>query len=298
MKRIQSSISSYFTGSQQKIQRKNITEDETRSDIADRMVDSISLAEESSQADPSGQGSVANPSPPETMVGGCIEPGRFAKWREGREWLTVTTDRSVQCTACSEIKDLGPYTQERLHIDPAFINGVKAKSAKKLHDKINRHGKCHSHLKCLDILQTRQQAAIEKAVDNSAELWRKHNAKRLQATENCMRTAYMICKNNLSFKMQPQLVELQQLNGVNLGCMLHSDKACRNINMFIGDKMTAQLADFIKNSPDKFSILIDESTTASNKTCLIVYIRIPYEGEICNFFFHLIELQSCTGESI
>ncbi|CAL8269479.1 unnamed protein product [Arctogadus glacialis] len=57
------------------------------------MVDSISLAEESSQADPSGQGSVANPSPPETMVGGCIEPGRFAKWREGREWLTVTTDR-------------------------------------------------------------------------------------------------------------------------------------------------------------------------------------------------------------
>ena len=34
IKRIQSSI--YFTGPQQIIQRKNITEDETRSDIADR----------------------------------------------------------------------------------------------------------------------------------------------------------------------------------------------------------------------------------------------------------------------
>ena len=34
-----------------------------------------------------------------------FEPGRFAKWREGREWLTVTTDRSIRCTACSEIKD-------------------------------------------------------------------------------------------------------------------------------------------------------------------------------------------------
>jgi len=78
MKRIQSSISSYFTGPQQKVQRKNITEDETRSDIADRMVDSsISLAEESSQA----EGSLSNPSPPETKVGGCIEPFRFAKWR-------------------------------------------------------------------------------------------------------------------------------------------------------------------------------------------------------------------------
>ena len=58
-----------------------ITEDETKSDIADRMVDSsISLGEKSSQA----EGSLANPSPPETMVGSCIELGSFAKWREGQ----------------------------------------------------------------------------------------------------------------------------------------------------------------------------------------------------------------------
>ena len=49
-----------------KFREKNITEDETRSDIADWMVDSsISLVEESSKA----EGSLANPSPPETMVG-------------------------------------------------------------------------------------------------------------------------------------------------------------------------------------------------------------------------------------
>ena len=77
MKRIQSSISSYFTGPQQKIWRKHITED----DIADRMMDSsISLVEESSKA----EGSLVHPSPPETMVGGCIEPGRFARWRDSR----------------------------------------------------------------------------------------------------------------------------------------------------------------------------------------------------------------------
>lgn len=42
---------------------------------------------------------------PETMVEGCIELGLFAKWREGREWLAVAADRSVQCTACSDIRD-------------------------------------------------------------------------------------------------------------------------------------------------------------------------------------------------
>lgn len=50
------------------------------------MDSSISPAEESSQADPREQGSVRsqdNPSPPGTMVGGCIEPGHFTKRREG-----------------------------------------------------------------------------------------------------------------------------------------------------------------------------------------------------------------------
>lgn len=36
----------------------------------------------------------------------------------------------------------------------------------------------------------------------------------------------------------------------------------------------------------------------SNKTCLFIYIRVPYEGEICNNFFRLVELESCTGADI
>lgn len=239
MKRVQSSISSYFTGPSQK-NPKTANENVT---TTGRM-DGNSQPQQNSQShvDSNEQGPYnpdlqANDSVSEAIVGGCIEPGRFAKWREGREWLAVTTDGSVQCTACSDIRDLGPYTQERFHIDSAFINGIKAKSAKKLNDKISRHGKCQSHIKCIEILQRRRETAIEKAVDNCAALWRKHNEKTLKVTENCIRTAYMICQNNLSFKIQPQLVELQQLNGVNLGCMLHSDKACRNMLMFIGEKM-------------------------------------------------------------
>ncbi len=100
--------------------------------------------------------------------------------------------------------------------------------------------------------------------------------------------------------MHACLIELHvihgpELNGVNLGNMLHSDKACRNMLMFIGEKMTA---DFIKKSSDILSNLIDESTTVSNKTCLIISIRVPCEGEICSFFFQLVELQSCPAAAI
>ncbi len=60
--------------------------------------------------------------------------------------------------------------------------------------------------------------------------------------------------------------------------------------------MTAQLLFFIKKLSEKFSIRTNESTSVSNKTCLIIYIRVPYEGEI--YYFHLVDLESCTGAAI
>ncbi|KAK7888861.1 hypothetical protein WMY93_024421 [Mugilogobius chulae] len=41
---------------------------------------------------------------------------------------------------------------------------------------------------------------FEKAVDNNMALWRKHNEQKIKSTECCLRTAYVISKNNLSFK--------------------------------------------------------------------------------------------------
>ncbi len=158
-----------------------------------------------------------------------------------------------------------------------------AKAAKKLNGKISKHGKCLSHLKCVEIAKKRTEDFTEQAIDNGAALWRKANERRLKVTESCMRTAYTICKNDLSFKIQPALTELQRLNGLNLCNMLQSDKACRNILMFIGEKMSALLAEYVVESLDKFSILLDESTTSSNKTCLIVYICIPFQNQACNF---------------
>ncbi|XP_060798265.1 E3 SUMO-protein ligase KIAA1586-like [Neoarius graeffei] len=292
MKHVQSSISSFFVGPANKKQIKpNIhtylqhTKDEQEEDAQDKSRRDDDVVHES--------GNIS-----QHAVGGCLEPARFAKWQEGREWLTVSTDGSVKCAACSEVKTLGPNTDEHLHIDLAFVNSVKTSSAKKLNDKINKHGKCQSHVKCLEILQKRRDAAFETANNVSASLWRKKNEERVRATAYCMRTAYMICQNDLSFKMMPQVIELQELNGVDVGSMLHSNKACQSMLMFITQKMASQLVGFITKSPAKFSILIDESTTVSNKTCLIVYIRIPFDGEVCNFFYQLIELELCTGSAI
>lgn len=169
-------------------------------------------------------------------------------------------------------------TQERLHTDWAFMWGMTAKTVKKLNDKISIHGMCQSHFKCTEIVKKSGEDVTEKATNNSAALWRRGNEKKLKARESCVCTAYTLCWNDLSFKIQQVLAELQQQNGLNPGNILHSYEACRSTLMFVGDKTSAQLTEFVVKSPDKFSISIDKITTASNQISL-VYICILYEAE-------------------
>ncbi len=129
MKQVQSSISSFLTGCPAKSSKT-----ETQITETDSTTDNL-LAKDNPQPQSVGQASTTQPH----VVRGCIDPGWFAKWKRDREWLTVSPDGSVKCSACADIKELGPYTQQRLHVDPAFINGVTAKSSKKLNDKINNH---------------------------------------------------------------------------------------------------------------------------------------------------------------
>ncbi|XP_047115697.1 E3 SUMO-protein ligase KIAA1586-like [Schistocerca piceifrons] len=80
--------------------------------------------------------------------------------------------------------------------------------------------------------------------------------------------------------------------------MLHSDHACRNIIMLVGEEMKKNLAHFLVESGTNCSIMINKSTTVSNKTCLIIYLHLSFEGVACNYFFDIVELESGTGECI
>lgn len=160
------------------------------------------------------------------LVRGCVKLDHFTRWKRDLPsmemgWLSA------------QFVLMAPLTQERQHIDPAFINRMMAK---KLSDKISKCGK--SHLKCNETVKKKVEDVIERAIDNGAALWRKANERRLKVTEFCLCTAYAICKNDLSFMIQTALVELQQLDGLNLSNR-NSDEACQNILIFIGEKTSA-----------------------------------------------------------
>ena len=117
-------------------------------------------------------------------------------------------------------------------------------------------------------------------------------------TARVLRTAYEVAKSSNSFKQFPKLIEMQRLNGLDMGTNLYSEKACPSIIRFIAKEMKSTMIQYIKTNSLPFSIMVDESTTAANTTGLTMDIRFNLNGQPVNFFYELIELKGTSGEEI
>ena len=82
-----------------------------------------------------------------------------------------------------------------------------------------------------------------------------------------MNKQYTVAKVHLSFSAYTELVELQILD---MGTLLFSDHACANIIEHLAHEMRQQLVAHIKRSGSKLSVMLDESTSLSSATALIV----------------------------
>uniref|UniRef100_A0A8D2KSJ0 HAT C-terminal dimerisation domain-containing protein n=1 Tax=Varanus komodoensis TaxID=61221 RepID=A0A8D2KSJ0_VARKO len=85
-------------------------------------------------------------------------------------------------------------------------------------------------------------------------------------TAKIFRTAYKVAKENQSFHHFKTEIDLQELNGVEMGCILHSTNACINIVNHISEEMRKTVVKEIVQSNNKISLIIDESTTISKKS--------------------------------
>lgn len=119
------------------------------------------------------------------------------------------------------------------------------------------------------------------------------------STMSVFRTTYYIAKRNKPFTEHPELTDLQRANGVNIGRVLHSNVTCGDIIQFISKEMKGALMASIMSTRPKLTILIDEGTALSKKSCLVVYLRCSVNNsEPTTFFLDLVELQSTNAEGI
>lgn len=164
------------------------------------------------------------------------------------------------------------------------------KQKKSLRKKINEHSLSHSHKLAEDIVKKQGEKALESSL-------LKTQGDILASTHIVFKTAYYIAKNNGPYSNYPGLIDLQMINGVNVGRVLHSNVTCADIVHFIAKEMRQALLASIRATRAKLTVIVDESTTLSKKSCLIVYLRTSVNSsEPLTFFLDLLELESTTNQ--
>ena len=149
------------------------------------------------------------------------------------------------------------------------------------------------HKEATKTISTSQKSFLQAAVEEQCN-------EKYAATTHIFRTAYFIAYNNKPYTDHPELIDLQKLNCVKVGRILHSNVTCANIIDHISKKMQNKIMQKIIETKQPFSILIDESTSFSKKSNLIVYIRSTLDvayGPI-TLFMNLIELSETNAEGI
>jgi hypothetical protein len=125
------------------------------------------------------------------------------------------------------------------------------------------------------------------------------NAEHVETTIRVFCTVYKIAKQNRLFTDLPVDIELQELNGLNMGRVLHSNFSCANIVDHIAKEMN-KIAQYIIQHNIKISVMVDESTTVSHKSVLVICLRctLNEDDPPLLFIWDLVELENTTAAGI
>ena len=127
------------------------------------------------------------------------------------------------------------------------------------------------------------------------------NSECFETTCRVFRTVYNQTKLGRPFADLQSNNEVQKINGLNMSRILHSNISCANITAHIASEMRTSFVPQIVSNQSPVAILVDESTTLSQKTTLIIYIRTVFPEAIdtaVTVFLDLVELEKTTAVSI
>ncbi|XP_050507956.1 E3 SUMO-protein ligase KIAA1586-like [Diabrotica virgifera virgifera] len=179
--------------------------------------------------------------------------------------------------------------------DVSSFGESRAQQQTSLRKKIFDHKVSATHEAAVKIFADSQKETLEK-------VFLKTVSKEKEVTARVFRTAYKVAKENQSFNHFEAEIDVQELNGLDMGRILHSRNACANIITHISSEMKKQVVQEIVEGTDKFALIIDESTTLSKKSTLILYLRVclkklNMESPV-NLFLDLMELENVTSRGI
>jgi len=108
---------------------------------------------------------------------------------------------------------------------------------------------------------------------------------------------YSIAKNQRPYVDMPKLVDLQIMNGLELRWILQTNKLCSNIvDYWVLNKLCSNLLE----NKRKICVIVDESTTLSQKIMIVICLRVAVANndKVITFFFKIIEVENTYADYI
>lgn len=162
-----------------------------------------------------------------------------------------------------------------------------------LRTKIRRHKVSEAHSQAERTLQNSKENKIQESV-------LKLNNYATESTEHLLRTAYYCAKKDRPFSDFEYMVEMQKLNKTNVGITLHSRATAVEMISSISEQMKQIIVDKIMKNNYKIVVLVDESTSLSKMSCIVVFIRtvIVDKGPPIFLLLEIAELVNKTADGI
>lgn len=186
-------------------------------------------------------------------------------------------------------------SQEWIGSKVGFPHGDPRKRSSKLtmlRNKIMNHRKSAAHIASATVHE--KKAKLSKTQEQLADQYVKYQS----STEKVFTLAYHNAKLNRPFTDLPSDIDCYKVIGVDMGQLLHTDKSSTAIIKSIAADMRVSLLKAILSNESKISILVDESTTVSGKSALVIHLRACVEGKPTTIFLDLIHLLATDAKSI
>lgn len=154
-------------------------------------------------------------------------------------WLD-SKNGQLGCKACSEVVNtpilLRQADSKTYRVSSHWANYTIAQSGSdrvaqlsSLRKKIFLHQKSPAHHCALKIVKQASENVIAHSIN-------KVSTRAMETTKRCFRTVYKMAKEGRPFVDYPEDVRLQELNGVDMGRILHSNVTAKSMTDFISSE--------------------------------------------------------------
>ena len=229
----------------------------------------------------------------------CWSQDQYLEKVKEYPWLHARSGR-LGCTTCRDVKNIHTEHSHGCHQATEWVDvkvecygDTKTAQLMSLRKKICKHRNSSSHIASEKIISISKKKTLQDCIS-------KQHEGQQSKSEKKFRTVYYLMKQGRPFTDMPCIVDLQMMNGLDMGRTLQSDMTASKIVTHIATEMRHKLCDNIVQSGNKFSILIDESTTVSRKSVLTVHMRSTVDSsqKAITFFLDLLELEGTTAQCI